>query len=100
MDKLSTTEFQLLAVIGARDMAGREIAAAFEREEGRSISFGTLYTVLGRLKEAGYLASRDDTDADGRVRFFKITGQGSAALNSSRKEYARLSAFGVKGAIR
>ncbi len=33
-----------------------------------------------RLKEAGWVESRDDEDGDGSVRFFKITGNGLAAL--------------------
>lgn len=99
MDDLSTTEFQLLAVMGARDQSGREIASAYEREAGSSISYGTLYTTLRRLKEMGFVSSRDASDVDGRVRYFKITAQGLAALAKARKTFVRLAGFGTEASF-
>ena len=99
MDSLSNLEFQLLALLGSKEQTGREVAAAYDRETGGKLSYGTLYTTLRRLKESGFLDARDADDVDGRVRYFKINGHGRAALAASRAQYQTLAAFGLKKAF-
>lgn len=92
----SEKQFQLLALC-AHEKSGRELAKAYEKEAGRKISYGTLYTTMRRLKEAGFVTVRDDEDADGRIRFFQATGAGLRAVAAARHRYMKLSNFGVAG---
>jgi len=75
----SKTEMGLILALGAREISGRDLAKRYQHETGKVISYGTLYTTLKRLKDGGWVESRDDEDADGRVRFFKLTGPGCSA---------------------
>jgi DNA-binding PadR family transcriptional regulator len=90
----SPTEFNLLMALGAQEMSGRDLARRYESEQKRSISYGTLYTAMRRLKDSGWVTVRDDEDEDGRVRFFKLTGSGIDKLPSLRD---LASGFGWKG---
>src|SRR5262245_39141442 len=91
---LSEKEMQLLALVDT-ERSGREVAQLFEKETGRSISYGTLYTTFRRLKEEGLVKVRDSEDEDGRVRSFLITGAGQRALRNQREHYSALAAFGL-----
>jgi len=73
------------------ELAGREVAKQFKAETGKTISYGTLYTTLRRLKEQGWVSTRDDEDEDGRVRFFSLDPRGKAGLNFARKYQAAAS---------
>ena len=75
----SKTEMNLIFALGTSEISGREVAKAYKQETGSTISYGTLYTTLRRLKEAGWVDSRDDGEGDARVRFFKISGPGLTA---------------------
>ncbi len=92
------TEFQLLALT-VTERTGREVGKLFEKETGRSISFGTLYTSFRRMREAGWVAMRDDEDEDGRLRWFRITGAGVEALALARERYQQLAKFGLRGRL-
>lgn len=92
----SPTEFSLLQALGAQEMSGRDLARRFASEQGRSISYGTLYTAMRRLKDGGWVTVRDDEDEDGRVRFFKLTGNGVDLLPKLRDLG---STFGWKGVV-
>lgn len=94
MKTLNPLEFQILAVLGTSPMAGRAIAVEYEKEFGR-ISYGTLYTTLRRLGEAGLVDAAESSDADGRIRNFTLTGNGRIALQRSRAFYRNLSQFGL-----
>lgn len=96
MDLPSEIEMKLLALV-ATERSGREAAKKFKAVEGRPMSYGTLYTTFRRLKEAGWVTMRDDADADGRVRYFKITGRGVDALERARRYHERLATFGLEG---
>jgi DNA-binding PadR family transcriptional regulator len=82
----SATELLLLEILSEHDeLAGREVAKAYEKEHKKTISYGTLYTTLRRLKEQGWVSMRDDEDEDGRVRFFSIDPRGRAAMNGAKR---------------
>ena len=89
----SEMEFQLLALVASRERSGREVAKAFREETGKDISYGSLYTAFRRMREAGWVKTRDE-EQDGRVRYFKITATGARALADRRRTYARLAIFG------
>lgn len=90
----SPIEIQLLALV-VRERSGGEIASLYAKESGKEISPGTLYTTFRRLREAGWVKARESADRDGRIRYFKITGSGSLALNRGREHYRGLSSFGL-----
>jgi DNA-binding PadR family transcriptional regulator len=94
--KLSERERQLMLLL-LQERTGREVAREFRREHGSPISYGTLYTTLRRLNEAGFVdVTREDEDADGRFRYYRLTGAGSkalsAAIDAMRNDAARATA--------
>jgi|SRR6185312_10558499 len=96
--KLSPVEFRILNIIATDELAGREIAKRYATEAGSRLSYGTLYTTCRRLKENGLLRVRDSLDSDGRVRFFRATGNGIKTLDETRAEFAALANFGLNHA--
>ena len=85
----------LLVALGAREISGRDLAKRYFDETGRSIPYGTLYTTMRRLKDGGWITVRDDEDEDGRVRFFKLSGEGALAIPRLRKMHESLGGWGV-----
>ena len=51
---LSPVELQILALV-VEERTGREVAALFEREAGRRIPFGSLYTSFRRMRVRGLM---------------------------------------------
>lgn len=84
----SRLEFELLALT-ITERSGREIAQLYERETKKSLSYGSLYTTLRRMREAGWMKVREDPRGDGRTRLFKVTGAGTAVFNSAKQSFAR-----------
>lgn len=96
MNLPSAVEMQLLALVAVRERAGREVARLYRDESGRSISYGTLYTTFRRLKDSRWVTTRDDQSVDGRVRYFRITAKGAAALQAAREHHVALANFGLQ----
>jgi len=94
----SDLEMRLLALVSATERSGREVAQLFKEETQKPLSYGTLYTTFRRLKTEGWVSVRDDTDKDGRIRYFRITGAGVRALMEARKYHERLAGFGISEA--
>lgn len=74
----------LLNALGVREVSGRDLAKRFEAETGRTISYGTLYTTMRRLKDAGWVEARDDENGDRRIRLFKLSGSATKILPQLR----------------
>lgn len=91
----SQTEYELLVVLAPRELPGRTVAQRYEEQTGRGIAYGTLYTTLRRMTEAGWIKARDDEDEDGRVRHFKVTGLGDRAITEGRKTFSALATLGL-----
>ena len=91
---LAPIELQILALV-VQERTGREVAALFEREAGRRIPFGSLYTSFRRMGARGLVTSREEPDEDGRIKYFLATPQGLAALQRSRAFYGKLGYFGL-----
>lgn len=93
----SVTEFRLLALLDFhRELSGLEVAEEYRQELGRDVSPGTLYATLSRMHAKGWVSQRDDEDADGRLRFFKVTSSGLKVLASSRAHFAALASFQLR----
>src|SRR5688572_27151219 len=96
----SATEMRLLGILSEHgELAGREVAKAYQKEFKTSISYGTLYTTLRRLKEQQWVRTRDDEDQDGRVRFFSLDPRGKAALNAALRYQAAVGGFGLQPGV-
>lgn len=86
----------LSLVLGKR--SGREVAELYRREWGEPISYGTLYTTLRRLSEAGWVSIEEARAPDGRVRWYHISGRGVKAMNRGREYYRRIAELKPKPA--
>jgi len=51
--------------------AGRQISKEYKQKYKRGISYGALYLTLRRLVESGFAEFYDDSDQDGRLRYFR-----------------------------
>ena len=91
---VSPAELQVLALV-ATERTGPEIASLYRQEAQRDLPHGTLYAALRRLRGRGLVADREEPDVDRRIRVFRATREGLAALQRSRAFYGRLSFFGV-----
>jgi DNA-binding PadR family transcriptional regulator len=89
----SEVEFLLLALLGADEWTGRQVAKRYDSEVGKRIPYGTLYTTFSRLRDHGWVTTRDDSDSDGRLRYFKITATGRKAVVNTRAWYGSLASF-------
>jgi DNA-binding PadR family transcriptional regulator len=66
-----------------RPFYGQELKEELEGH-GYSLSFGTLYPILGKLNASGYL-TREDRKVGGRIRkYYSITDKGKKALKEAR----------------
>lgn len=90
---LTDVEFQLLALT-VEERTGRDIAKEYKRITRSSISYGTLYPTLRRLADSGWVKSRDEITERGRVKWFRITGEGRRVLAAARERYGLLAGFG------
>ena len=79
----SATETALLTVLGPHRLTGRQLAVRYKEESGRSISYGTLYTTMSRLRDLGWVEQSDSEDEDGRLRYFRLTGAGREGTGGS-----------------
>jgi DNA-binding PadR family transcriptional regulator len=86
----SATELGLMVALGSNRLNGRELAKAYEERLGRSISYGSLYTTMSRLCDAGWVEQADGEDTDGRLRYFELTGDGTRAVAEADSFYGRL----------
>jgi DNA-binding PadR family transcriptional regulator len=93
---LTDVEFQLLALT-VEERTGRDVAKEYERITRSTISYGTLYPTLRRLADSGWVKSRDEITERGRVKWFRITGEGRRVLAAARERYGLLMAFGAGG---
>jgi DNA-binding PadR family transcriptional regulator len=91
----SATEMGLLVALGSQRLTGRQLAKSYAEETGATISYGSLYTTMSRLREAGWVDQADSEDEDGRLRYFRITGKGARAVDEARVFYCRL--LGLEG---
>lgn len=89
-------ELVLLAVLALGDKAayGVSIRDLIERETGRNVSFGAIYTTLDRLKTKGYVSSKQGAptqERGGRAkRYFKVEAMGESALTEAHRARSRM----------
>lgn len=98
--KRGTLEMVLLRLLSEREMYGYEIANAVrERGSDFAIRDGTLYPVLYRLEEAGYVEPRWQTQERGVPRkYYAVTAAGTRHMQELIGEW-RTFVTAVEGLI-
>ena len=94
MGKYQLGEFEEIVMLTVAilhgDAYGIAIINEMESRLNRSVSIGSLQTVLRRLETKGYLESKlgESTKVRGgkRKRFFSVTAQGKKAMNESKEQ--------------
>jgi len=86
--RLSHQTLRVLAALLTDDHRGELSGAQLSRETG--LASGSLYPMLARLEDAGWLSSRWETEdprALGRPRrrFYRVTGLGAAKAQAALK---------------
>jgi PadR family transcriptional regulator PadR len=88
--KRGTIEMVILRLLAEREMYGYELTSSIEeRSAGRlEVKDGTLYPVLYRLEEAGYVEPRWVTQDRGVPRkYYNLTAEGRSELERLTAEW-------------
>lgn len=88
-----TTETLLLGLLGRKAMYGYEMAREIEVVTGKLLTLkeGTLYPILHRLEQEGYVEAYWEETAEGRNRrYYRLTQRGEAALAKRREQWRQL----------
>lgn len=86
---LGFIKMHILYHTGKRPFYGQELKEELE-EHGYSLSFGTLYPLLHRLCDDGYL-DREERNVEGKIRkYYTLTGDGSVLLGQVREKLKEL----------
>ena len=88
--KRGTLEMVLLQLLEERERYGYELVTLLEERAGGAfqVSGGTLYPVLYRLEEAGYLEPRWETRDRGSPRkYYEVTEAGCEELVRRKEEW-------------
>ena len=78
LEMLTESMFYVLMTLLREEKCGTEIAAAAEQITGgrMKIGPGTLYTILSKFQEVGYI---EETRVEGRKRSYRLTAAGRSA---------------------
>lgn len=88
---LSSLQFLVLDALGAVERSGREVRERLA-EVGQRKSLPSFYQLMSRLEDAAFVSgSYRPLDIDGQIvkeRWYKITGAGLTAYNTTRQFYS------------
>lgn len=83
----------VLALLAERPRFGLELVRDLSRSDGLLTSEGTVYPLLNRLRDAGWVTSSWVHEDDQRPRrYYSITGQGRSHLAAFREEWSAFAA--------
>jgi PadR family transcriptional regulator PadR len=86
-----TLELVVMATLAAKEFYGYELVEHLKARCGMSVSDGTLYAILLRLKNEGFVRYRWEHGATGPGRkYYALTKQGAAALAGMRTAWAEI----------
>ena len=91
--KRGTVELALLNILSESDMYGYEIMKETKKKSGGKfeLALGTLYPIIYRFTEAGYITGRDEL-INGRLRkYYHLEPKGREYYNDLLAEYRRIS---------
>lgn len=84
------TDLLVLSLISERDMYGYEIISELEKRSKDIFQFkeGTLYPILHKLENKGYLKSyQSERDAGRKRKYYQITRQGKKQLLEEKEQW-------------
>jgi DNA-binding PadR family transcriptional regulator len=82
----SELEFRILALV-SEERTEREVAQCYKAMSGKLISHGAIHTTFGRMKDMGWVAVREDGNADPDQRWYTITRMGKLAAELTARRY-------------
>lgn len=88
-----STPLLLLSLLESRDLYGYEIIKTLEEKSDNTFSFkeGTLYPVLHKLENSGFLKSYQK-EVDGRTRkYYSLTAKGLKQLSEEKAQWKSFS---------
>lgn len=91
--KRGTIELVLLTLLQEKDMYGYEICQEFEKQSNGlfTVTEGSLYPVLYRLLDKGYISDRSEKVGVRRTRiYYHLQPAGQEYLSEIKKEYLSL----------
>lgn len=91
--KRGTVDLVVLAVLTQKDMYGYEIVKTIEEKSGGKfrLPLGTLYPVLYRFLENGYLSDRDEIVNKRLRKYYHLEDKGKAFFEELLDEYKKIS---------
>ena len=91
--KRGTVDLVVLGVLCEKDMYGYEIVkAVYEKSDGRfELPLGTLYPVLYRFLENGYLSDRDEIVNKRLRKYYHLEESGKEHYKALLGEYRKIS---------
>jgi transcriptional regulator len=92
--KKGSTELLILALLEARARHGYEIGRLIESRSGGRLTFriGSIYPVLCRLEDRGYISGRwVERTGERRRRFYRLTTDGRKMLERQRSAWEEFS---------
>ncbi|MGN1348327.1 MAG: PadR family transcriptional regulator [Acutalibacteraceae bacterium] len=91
--KRGTVDLVVLSVLRDKDMYGYEIVKAIEEKSGGrfQLPLGTLYPVLYRFLENGYLSDRDEIVNKRLRKYYHLEKKGAEFYEEALAEYRKIS---------
>ena len=91
--KRGTVDLVVLSVLTQKDMYGYEIVKAVkDKSDGKyEIPLGTLYPVLYRFIENGYLSDRDEIVSKRLRKYYHLEEKGKEYYKALLEEYEKIS---------
>ena len=91
--KRGTVELVVLAVLLEKDMYGYEIVKTVKEKSGGNFDMplGTLYPVLYRFVESGYLSDRDEIVSKSLRKYYHLENKGREFYKELLEEYKKIS---------
>ena len=91
--KRGTVDLVVLSVLREKDMYGYEIVKAIEEKSGGrfQLPLGTLYPVLYRFLENGYLSDRDEIVNKRLRKYYHLEKNGEEFYEAALAEYRKIS---------
>ncbi len=91
--KRGTVDLAVLCVLKEKDMYGYEIVKAVAEKSGGKfeLPLGTLYPVLYRFVENGYLTDRDEIVKKRLRKYYHLEQKGEEYFGELLKEYRKIS---------
>ena len=91
--KRGTVDLVVLSVLTEKDMYGYEIVKAVKEKSGGNyeIPLGTLYPILYRFIENGYLTDRDEIVSKRLRKYYHLEDSGKEYYKALLQEYKKIS---------